>query len=66
MGPSNVTELASDDQRLGPFDDTIFAAKFPRVRNQLNEPQPRGEFLCFNDLWCMQHVKWIIAIFSVV
>ena len=33
MGPSSVTERASDDQRLGSLDDTVFAVKLSRVEN---------------------------------
>jgi len=36
IGPGSVTERASDDQSLKSSDDIIFAAKFPRVRNQPN------------------------------
>jgi len=33
IGHSSVTERASNDQRLGSLDDTIFAAKLSRVEN---------------------------------
>jgi len=33
IGPNSVTERASDDQRLGRFDDTISVAKLSRVWN---------------------------------
>jgi len=34
IGSSRLTELASDDQRLGYFHDTIFVRKVCRVRNE--------------------------------
>ena len=63
---------ASDDQRLGSLDDTIFIAKLSRVRNwpDYGLNYSVASFSCFHELQCMEKqvtcIWWMIVWYNVV
>jgi len=59
IGPSSATERASDDQRLGSLDDTVFVAKLFIVENwpDWGPKYSVASFSWFHELQCTEN-RW--------